>query len=266
MPPTTGVNLKQVAKQFNDALYVIREDAPGIEALEPQAIAWLKDARYTIMCKLEEAFNQLEASREKPPQLLDQLGWSSGADGPHASLTTTATYTAPGDLTVPWATLATPLRPKWIDPSHRLYLATDSIPIELRPYAEEFRKNLHVLLLNCDFTSCTASISMFGHIELSISFPAVTRALCVEDEFSRASGRESRGTFSAARFAGPLRDLRGAEDVELKKNSESSQPVATATSKSEEDETDEGSSFWELETDSDGSESSLSDSDVETSI
>ncbi|KAJ7222041.1 hypothetical protein C8J57DRAFT_1536432 [Mycena rebaudengoi] len=169
MPPTTGVNLKQVAKQFNDALYVIREDAPGIEALEPQAIAWLKDARYTIMCKLEEAFNQLEASREKPPQL----------------------------------------RPKWIDPSHRLYLATDSIPIELRPYAEEFRKNLHVLLLNCDFTSCTASISMFGHIELSISFPAVTRALCVEDEFSRASGRESRGTLSAARFAGPLRDLRG---------------------------------------------------------
>ncbi|KAJ7205599.1 hypothetical protein C8J57DRAFT_1541633 [Mycena rebaudengoi] len=226
MPPTTGVNLKQVAKQFNDALYVIREDAPGIEALEPQAIAWLKDARYTIMCKLEEAFNQLEASRDKPPQL----------------------------------------RPKWIDPSHRLYLATDSIPIELRPYAEEFRKNLHVLLLNCDFTSCTASISMFGHIELSISFPAVTRALCVEDEFSRASGRESRGTFSAARFAGPLGDLRGAEDVELKKNSESSQPVATATSKSEEDETDEGSSFWELKTDSDGSESSLSDSDVETSI
>jgi hypothetical protein len=55
MPPTTGADLKQVAKQFNDALYVIREDAPGIEALEPQAIAWLKDARYTIMCKLEEA-------------------------------------------------------------------------------------------------------------------------------------------------------------------------------------------------------------------
>ncbi|KAJ7237678.1 hypothetical protein C8J57DRAFT_1246972 [Mycena rebaudengoi] len=218
MPPTTGADLKQVAKQFNDALYVIREDAPGIEALEPQAIAWLKDARYTIMCKLEEAFNQLEASRDKPPQL----------------------------------------RPKWIDPSHRLYLATDSIPIELRPYAEEFRENLHVLLLNCEFNSCTASISMFGHIELSIFFPA--------DEFSRASGRESRGTFSAARFAGPLGDLRGAEDVELKKNSEGSQPVATATFKSEEDETDEGSSFWELKTDSDGSESSLSDSDVEASI
>ncbi|KAJ7263943.1 hypothetical protein C8J57DRAFT_1512755 [Mycena rebaudengoi] len=127
MPPTTGADLDQVAEQFNDALFFIREDTPGIEALEPQVIAWLKYACYTIMRKLEEAFHQLGTSCNKPLQL----------------------------------------RPKWIDPSHRLYLTTDSIPIELRPYAEECCKNLHALLRDCDFTSCTASISVFDHIELS---------------------------------------------------------------------------------------------------
>jgi hypothetical protein len=55
MPPRNPVDLKQVGKLFEDTLAAIRDDAPDIDTLEQQAIAWLKAARYKIMREIETA-------------------------------------------------------------------------------------------------------------------------------------------------------------------------------------------------------------------
>ncbi|KAJ7099748.1 hypothetical protein C8R44DRAFT_988592 [Mycena epipterygia] len=60
---TPPVDLKQVGQLFNVAIASIRDDTPTLEALEPQAIAWLKEARYKLMCKIEQSYYQLERSR-----------------------------------------------------------------------------------------------------------------------------------------------------------------------------------------------------------
>jgi hypothetical protein len=48
-------DLKQVGKLFNDTVSAIRDDTPDMDALEPQAIEWLKSARYKLMRDVEEA-------------------------------------------------------------------------------------------------------------------------------------------------------------------------------------------------------------------
>ncbi|KAJ7192791.1 hypothetical protein GGX14DRAFT_577788 [Mycena pura] len=44
----------------------IRDEAPTVEALEPQAIDWLKAARYNVMRQLEASYYQLEQTRNTP--------------------------------------------------------------------------------------------------------------------------------------------------------------------------------------------------------
>ncbi|KAJ7261468.1 hypothetical protein C8J57DRAFT_1719706 [Mycena rebaudengoi] len=77
MPPRNPVDLKQVGKLFEDTLAAIRDDAPDIDTLEPQAIAWLKASRYKIMREIETAYYTLERSRDTPlshPQWVDPSG------------------------------------------------------------------------------------------------------------------------------------------------------------------------------------------------
>ena len=48
-------DLKQVGKLFNDTIAAIRDDTPDLDALEPQAIEWLKKARYQLMRDVEQS-------------------------------------------------------------------------------------------------------------------------------------------------------------------------------------------------------------------
>ncbi|KAJ7354521.1 hypothetical protein DFH08DRAFT_933983 [Mycena albidolilacea] len=66
-------DLKQVGKLFNDTVSAIRDDTPDMDALEPQAIAWLKSARYKLMRDVEEAYYELERTRDTP---MEQPAWA----------------------------------------------------------------------------------------------------------------------------------------------------------------------------------------------
>ncbi|KAJ7190826.1 hypothetical protein GGX14DRAFT_579518 [Mycena pura] len=59
-------DLKQVGALFNNTIAVIRDETPTIEELEPQAIEWLKGARYKIMRELESKYYELARSRGRP--------------------------------------------------------------------------------------------------------------------------------------------------------------------------------------------------------
>ncbi|KAJ7237866.1 hypothetical protein C8J57DRAFT_1374913 [Mycena rebaudengoi] len=54
--------MKQVGQLFDETLAAIRDNAPGIDALEPEAIAWLKSARYEIMRGIESAYYEVDRS------------------------------------------------------------------------------------------------------------------------------------------------------------------------------------------------------------
>ncbi|KAJ7785470.1 hypothetical protein B0H14DRAFT_3163870 [Mycena olivaceomarginata] len=47
-------DLKQVGQLFNTIVSAIRDDTPDMDALEPQAIEWLKSARYKLMRDLNK--------------------------------------------------------------------------------------------------------------------------------------------------------------------------------------------------------------------
>ncbi|KAJ7854340.1 hypothetical protein B0H13DRAFT_1903718 [Mycena leptocephala] len=51
--PAMPIDLKQVAKLFNDTLAEVWDNTPDLETLEPQAIEWLKAARHKLMRDLE---------------------------------------------------------------------------------------------------------------------------------------------------------------------------------------------------------------------
>ncbi|KAJ7463162.1 hypothetical protein FB451DRAFT_1265788 [Mycena latifolia] len=59
-------DLKKVGKLFDEALRMIRDNPLDTDTLEPQAIAWLKDARYNVMRKIEASYYELERSRDSP--------------------------------------------------------------------------------------------------------------------------------------------------------------------------------------------------------
>ncbi|KAJ7277139.1 hypothetical protein C8J57DRAFT_1713625 [Mycena rebaudengoi] len=172
------IDLKQVGKLFDETLAAIRYNAPDIDALEPEAIAWLKTARYTIMRGIESAYYELERSRNVPMS--------------H--------------------------HPIWVNPSSPLFLATQAVPTLLYPYGNAFRDNLATLIQDCGFTKSSAR-NIKSVITVQIYFPArqhvaaeppaVTRALHVEDEFSRMGGEGERTEFSATAFGRLLTDARG---------------------------------------------------------
>ncbi|KAJ6601446.1 hypothetical protein DFH09DRAFT_1355596 [Mycena vulgaris] len=67
------LDLKQVGQLFKDILEAVRNDAPDMDALEPAAIAWLKNARYKIMREIEKAYYSLDQTRDTP---MSQPAWA----------------------------------------------------------------------------------------------------------------------------------------------------------------------------------------------
>ncbi|KAJ7510677.1 hypothetical protein B0H11DRAFT_1031315 [Mycena galericulata] len=65
MAPVKLASLEEVGKLFNDLLATIRDDLDH-GALEPVAIAWLKEARYKLMRDLETKYYELATTRHTP--------------------------------------------------------------------------------------------------------------------------------------------------------------------------------------------------------
>ncbi|KAJ7754303.1 hypothetical protein DFH07DRAFT_822992 [Mycena maculata] len=189
MPPSKKpFDLKNVAKLFNEALSVIRDEvSPTAEELEPQAIEWLKAARYKIMRDLEKSFYDLENARNNVA-----------------------------------------LRPRWVDPKYTLVLLTEGVPAVLRPYNPAFTTNLTTLVTDCGFNVVTSGGGDLGSgigvwirflaqvVENLPAHPVFPQTLHVEDEFSRlAQGKveqdrkTSVGAFTATNFGRLLGEVRG---------------------------------------------------------
>ncbi|KAJ7460399.1 hypothetical protein B0H11DRAFT_1923996 [Mycena galericulata] len=64
--PAMPVDLKQVAKLFDDTLAEVWDNTLDVETLEPQAMEWLKAARHKLICDLERHFYSLDGSRHTP--------------------------------------------------------------------------------------------------------------------------------------------------------------------------------------------------------
>ncbi|KAF7343005.1 hypothetical protein MVEN_01730600 [Mycena venus] len=171
--PEQSLHLKQVAKLFNDIIASIRDGALSIEALEPQAIVWLKDARCKLMQDIEKKYYELERSRHDP---LSQPNWA-------------------------------------VDPSKCLYLYTSSLPTVLEPYSVAIGENLHQLLKDCGFQHTVHGSTSMACLYFRIQFPPQVaaaprqdrlRTLQVEDEFSAfdsgGHGTRRGGTFAATNF------------------------------------------------------------------
>ncbi|KAJ7613618.1 hypothetical protein DFH06DRAFT_1242434 [Mycena polygramma] len=175
-------DLKQVGRLFDDTISAIREDTPDMATLEPQALEWLKEARYKLMRDIESAFYELQRSRNAP---LKQPAWA-------------------------------------LNPSQTLALLTAKLPEVLKPFRGAIGDNLLILLKDCGFHHCTNSLYAGPEFFLQIRFPAQvasagakngpSRKLYVEDEFSqrREEGRDNApGPFSASEFGRLLTDARG---------------------------------------------------------
>ncbi|KAJ7772213.1 hypothetical protein B0H16DRAFT_1880928 [Mycena metata] len=186
MPP--AFDLKQVAKLFNDTITAIRDDAADLEALEPQAIEWLKAARYKLMRDVEAAFYPLRTSLNAP---LTQPAWA-------------------------------------LNPAQPLTFSTAQVPAALAPYTQAFFSNLLALLKACGFEHCSSLGECLGlHLNVYFPAqvaapppPPRTQPLTleVEDEFSRAAAGRARpgGAFGGTNFARLLAQARGDSDAAAK--------------------------------------------------
>ncbi|KAJ7141649.1 hypothetical protein C8R46DRAFT_582153 [Mycena filopes] len=169
MPPRRP-DLKQVAKLFNDTLAAMRDEAPDIDTLEPQAIAWLKNARYKLMRDLEQEFYTLESGRDTPSS------WP------------------------PWA----------VNPSQSLNLFMNPLPAVLEPFQQAINNNLLELVKDCGFEHCDLQWAGIIRIRFPAQVrapPREVRPLVVHDEFSSAQGGQAR--IGATNFAGLILDARG---------------------------------------------------------
>ncbi|KAJ6505651.1 hypothetical protein C8R47DRAFT_1209614 [Mycena vitilis] len=110
-------DLKQVGRLFDDTISAIREDTPDMATLEPQALEWLKAARYKLMRDVESAFYELQRSRNAP---LKQPAWA-------------------------------------LNPFQTLVFFTARLPEVLKPFRGAIRDNLLTLLKDCGFHHCTVS-------------------------------------------------------------------------------------------------------------
>ncbi|KAJ7141652.1 hypothetical protein C8R46DRAFT_1046864 [Mycena filopes] len=182
-PPTTTMttppfDLEQVGRLFNDTIAVLRDDTSDVE---PEAMAWLKAARYTLMRGLEKEYYALERSRTEP---LKRPGWA-------------------------------------LDPACQLILETDGFPALLAPHRTAIQANLLALMSACGFHHCVVvntARPMLLVITFPAQLTAGPQsgtsasprgALKVQDEFSRMGGEEARnGGFSASRFAQLLTETR----------------------------------------------------------
>ncbi|KAJ7119261.1 hypothetical protein C8R43DRAFT_960191 [Mycena crocata] len=206
VPP---IDLKLVGKLFADTLAAIRDETPDNEALKPEAIVWLKDARYSVMRKIEASYYELERSRDAP---MKRPAWAD-------------------------------------DPNSPLMIFTDAVPTLLKPFERAFQDNILKLMLACGFHNCTVLPNYFGlYISISFpaqvaAAPAeVVQTLEVEDEFSameRNSRRRISGAFGASDFARLLVDVRADNQSGAGTQSPSKKRRGSRTVK---EENDDGSS------------------------
>ncbi|KAJ6474504.1 hypothetical protein C8R47DRAFT_1294206 [Mycena vitilis] len=181
MPPRRAFDLKSVGKLFNDTystLAAIRDDVPTTEALKPEAIVWLKAARYKVMRDIESAYYELEASRNAP---LRRPAWVN----PQAAL---FLYTAG----VP--TMLEAYRPTFKDNLEKLLRSCGFCPA-----------------MGNDGVGSSIYINISFPAQLAVpprnpGQPTAPPQLDIEDEFSNfAKG----GQFSASKFGQLLVDARG---------------------------------------------------------
>ncbi|KAJ7660253.1 hypothetical protein DFH06DRAFT_1472319 [Mycena polygramma] len=181
-------DLKQVGKLFDDTVSAIREDTPDMATLEPQALEWLKAARYKLMRDIESAYYKLQRSRNTP---LEQPAWA-------------------------------------VDPSQKLFLETAQLPTVLLPFLCAIESNLLALLKDCGFHHCTSYTDRDGvafwirfpeQLAPAGAKKKPSQTLYVQDEFSqrREEGEGKRGNapgpFSASEFGRLLIDARGENDT-----------------------------------------------------
>jgi hypothetical protein len=202
MPPRAKpFDLKNVAKLFNDTIAAIRDDTPDFKALEPQAIEWLKAARYKLMRDLEQEcvdFKYLHIP----------------------SYTSSRYYTLERSRDTPMS------QPAWaLDPAQAIFLQPVPLPTVLNAYRSAIRENLLTLLKDCGFNHCSSPALDPSWMFFQIHFPAQVAAapppprqpppLYVKDEFSRLAkggavkSRPGVGGFSGSNFARLLTDARG---------------------------------------------------------
>ncbi|KAJ7889791.1 hypothetical protein B0H14DRAFT_2690970 [Mycena olivaceomarginata] len=173
-----GVDLTAVGRIFHDTLAAIQNDTPDIVGLKPQAVEWLKAARYKLMRDIESNYYQLEALRDTP---LTRPQWMIRNSG------------------------------------QPLLLQTNAIPTLLDPYKPAFCDNLSELLKSSGFQHHTVSnTAYYNTISIAINLPAqaalgaagreqqAPRTLHVEDEFSRAAKGKGRAEIFAASKLGRL--------------------------------------------------------------
>ncbi|KAJ7154907.1 hypothetical protein C8R43DRAFT_1126292 [Mycena crocata] len=169
----TPVDLGQVGKLFNDTLAVIRDETPQMDALIlPEAIVWLKDARYKMMREIEASYYKLELSRRAP---LTQPIWVD----PSKELL-----------------ILTPKIPTVLTPFGDSF--TNNLLALLKTCGFQ----------HCSgFFSCSdILLAIRFPAQLGPANPPIPRNLHVEDEFSQPM-RNTR--FSASNFARLLLDARG---------------------------------------------------------
>ncbi|KAJ7265192.1 hypothetical protein C8J57DRAFT_1330966 [Mycena rebaudengoi] len=144
MAPAVG--MKQVGQLFDETLAAIRDNAPGIDALEPEAIAWLKSARREIMRGiLIFFFSSIPYSLDIYHKFIRYYELDRSRNCPMS-------------------------HPTWVNPSSSLFLTTGPVPTLLYPYGNAFRDNLATLIQDCGFSKSSASNNT-TFISVRIYFP-----------------------------------------------------------------------------------------------
>ncbi|KAF8143358.1 hypothetical protein K438DRAFT_2029652 [Mycena galopus ATCC 62051] len=172
LPPMPAeFDLKQVGQLFNDAVAAIRDDM-DVDSLEPQAIAWLKTARYNLMRNVEKEYYKLERSRNNP---MSQELWA-------------------------------------LDPTQYLYLFLEPPAIlepyrgALLANLETLLKDCGFKVL-CSSRECHLVFRLYFPAQLTAAPSQARKMLYIQDEFSQPPTGEggekqnSAGTFSAGNFA-----------------------------------------------------------------
>ncbi|KAK6996966.1 hypothetical protein R3P38DRAFT_3221494 [Favolaschia claudopus] len=169
-------DLKQVGQLFNDTIDAIRDDA-DVDALEPDAVEWLKGARYRLMREIEQAYYSLERARDTP---MSQPAWA-------------------------------------LDPTEFLHLSTTPVPGPLKPYIPAMLDNLRELLTACGFHARVDTLVWWITVNISFPAKVTVgaagashpkkRTLHIDDEFSMAGGKRRQittagsGLFTGGNFA-----------------------------------------------------------------
>ncbi|KAJ7136813.1 hypothetical protein C8R44DRAFT_767927 [Mycena epipterygia] len=217
MPPRQPVDLKKVGKLFSDTIAAVRDDNPNNDALEPQAKAWLKAARYKLMRQIEASYYELDRARNTP---LLQPAWINPSSGLYLSTDRIPTMLA-----------------AYIPAFHK----------NLATLVNDCGFHNCAVYSGTNTISLTISFPVPQRVE-GPAPPAAPDTLDVEDEFSRMARGEgaaphgdrkpSVGAFAATDFARLLGDARGegASGSKTKSTAGKKRPASRAAKVESDDE------------------------------